>query len=257
MHLILVAGGPSNSTRFGGGANKVFTEVRGRTLLGWALRSFMEGCRVSKVAVAITANDFPQAAAIAVEEGLPKGDFLLVESRESRMASIASALSALAPAGEALVAIHDSARPFPAACDIRRCIDMVLSGSDAAVLCEPFTDSIARIDGGRIVEGIPRTGMVRITTPLVSRAEKILAAREKWAGEHGESGKFPDGLEDSVLMAWAGFVVQSIPASSPNPKITYPSDLSLVDALVSGCSSITRKRQGVADDPEIQNHQDR
>lgn len=236
MHLILVAGGPTNSTRFGGGCNKVFVEVKGLTLLGWALRSFVTACPVSRVAIAIDGKDFERAAAVAMAQGVTGENLVLVKSLDSRMASVGSAIERLAPAGRDLLAVHDSARPFPAAADIQRCLEAVDPEApefDAAVLCETATDSMARTAGGLLVEGIPRTGLVRITTPVVAEAEKILAAREKWASARQGEPLFPDGLEDSVLMARAGYSVHPVLASSANPKITFSSDVELALALAS------------------------
>ena len=91
----------------------------------------------------------------------------------TRQESVALALAALPDGPRAVVLIHDAVRPVPAGrARCREALAALDAGGawDGAVLGEPSTDTLKRVDGtGRILGTEPREGIFRAQTPQVAR----------------------------------------------------------------------------------------
>jgi 2-C-methyl-D-erythritol 4-phosphate cytidylyltransferase len=142
----------------------------------------------------------------------------VVVGGETRQDSVAVALAALPDAPEAAVLIHDGVRPFPPAGPILQAL-AALATVDGAVLAEPSTDTLKRVDAeGLIVATEPRERIFRAQTPQVARLGRWRAAFA-WARERGFQA-----TDDVALLEALGARVRVIPAPASNAKLTTPED---------------------------------
>jgi 2-C-methyl-D-erythritol 4-phosphate cytidylyltransferase len=139
---------------------------------------------------------------------------------ETRQESVANAL-ALLPLDDpdAIVMIHDAARPFPPAGPILEAI-RCLDAFDCAILAETSTDTLKRVDKDLMVLGTePRDSIYRAQTPQMARLAVLLGAVE-WA----KANAFAATDDASVLEAM-GRSVRMVPSPPSNLKLTVPEDL--------------------------------
>ena len=131
---------------------------------------------------------------------------------------MAAALAALPDEPEAAVLIHDGVRPFPPVDPIHAALH-ALERWDGAVLAEPCTDTLKRVDAHlRVVATEPREQFYRAQTPQVARLQTwrdafAAAAREGFVG-----------TDDVALLERLGLKVKVIPTTSANLKVTTPED---------------------------------
>jgi 2-C-methyl-D-erythritol 4-phosphate cytidylyltransferase len=134
-------------------------------------------------------------------------------------------LQAVSAAAE-IVVIQDGARPCTTEDLIRRSIQAA-ANHGAAVVAQRVTDTIKEsLDGTSITRTVDRSRLWSVQTPQTFRVETIRAAlqavREK-------------GLQitdDTAACELIGLPVLLVEALTPNPKVTSPSDLPLIELLL-------------------------
>ena len=240
-----VGGGRTGGARFGGGNLKkeyrlsssaygsgdTAKDMDGTplTVLGMAVKAFLECARVGRIVISVPpSGDTGEAAARAA---LPRRFFdppfesriLFAPGGASRRASVHGALALLAPDAPAQVLIHDGARPWVDRELIDRTIDAVLVHR-AVVPVQPLVETPKEIDReGRIVRHLRRSSVVAAQTPQGFSFPDILRAHEK-----AEEKEIREGIEyTDDAEVWAAFVgmVFTVPGSPGNKKITFPEDI--------------------------------
>ena len=147
--------------------------------------------------------------------GLP---LWVVEGGETRQDSVTAALEALPVAPDAPVMIHDGVRPFPPAGPIREAL-CALSAFDGALLGEPSTDTLKRVDGeGLILRTEARETIFRAQTPQIA----LLSTWRRAFGQALRSGLV--GTDDVSLLEAMGLRVKLVVAPPSNMKVTTPED---------------------------------
>jgi len=116
-----------------------------------------------------------------------------------------------------IVVVHDGARPMASIALFESVIEAVLAGADAAIPGLPVTDTIKRVDQGRVVETVERDELVAVQTPQAFRAEMLRDAHED----------DPHATDDAALVEDMGGLVVIVPGDPRNLKITAPGDLDL------------------------------
>ncbi|MDH5616134.1 MAG: 2-C-methyl-D-erythritol 4-phosphate cytidylyltransferase [Acidimicrobiia bacterium] len=196
---IVVAAG--RGSRFGGPKHEV--ELLGRPLWDWARRSLLEG-GVSEVVVVGS-----------VPGGVPGG--------ERRRDSVAAGLAVIPEAVSAIV-IHDAARPLAGSCLVSRVLERLAVGDVAGVVPGiPVRDTLKQVEGGRVVATIDRAPLISVQTPQAFLAN---ALRKAHAADHGEAS------DDAMLLERVGELVAWVEGDPANLKVTYPDDLSVLEAMV-------------------------
>ncbi|MGB1841005.1 MAG: 2-C-methyl-D-erythritol 4-phosphate cytidylyltransferase [Longimicrobiales bacterium] len=155
-----------------GGARKPLLQLAGEPILVHALRPFLADPRVTRIAVAMTADDVK-----ALPDWLTGVDHrvVVVEGGDTRGVSVARAIAAL-PDDVSVIAVHDAARPLVTRRVIAQCIDLAHSGF-GAVAGSPAIDTIKRVDGRAFVTGTPdRSTLWQAHTPQVFPADELRAA---------------------------------------------------------------------------------
>ena len=202
-----------------GGVRKPFIELRGRSILDWALAPFLERPDLVEVVVALGAppdRDLPALRDTRVR---------VASGGSNRFESVANAFDRLESAAE-VIAVHDAARPFPPPAAIDACLRLAAAGVGAAAGI-PAVDTV-KFTGARdvIVETPPRESLWYAQTPQAFPRD--LFAR---AVAHCRTG---DGTptDDASMVERLGAEVRMVRASAANLKITARQDLAVAEALI-------------------------
>lgn len=136
-----------------------------------------------------------------------------------RQDSVRAGLEGFADERPSAVLIHDAARPFVDRDLIARVIAR-LEGHDGALPCLPVTDTLKRVEGGRVSATVERDDLWRAQTPQGFRFDAILAAHR--AAAQDASRVFTD---DAGIAEWFGLDVAIVEGSEGNKKLTTAADL--------------------------------
>ncbi|MBT8044331.1 MAG: 2-C-methyl-D-erythritol 4-phosphate cytidylyltransferase, partial [Verrucomicrobiae bacterium] len=149
-----------------------------------------------------------------------------VDGGDDRHDSVHAGLELLAE-GTDFVAVHDGARPLISCEQITRVFEAARQHS-AATSARPITETVKRADSeGRVTESVSRESLWLMETPQIFQANLLLDAY----GEVQLQGK---RVTDEVsAMELIGHPTYLIDNPGPNPKITYPQDISLAEKLIS------------------------
>lgn len=215
---IIVAAGSSRRMGF----NKLLAPLSGVPVIRRTLGQFQNCAAVAEIIV--VAGDEVAEAIAEWRESLPKLKVVIPGGAERHL-SVWAGLQACAAESE-IVAVHDGARPLIEPAQISRCIEA--ARTRLAVACaRPMTETIKRTDAeGRITESIDRTHVWVMETPQVF--DKALLIRSYEA-------VINDGalVTDEVsAIQHAGGQVTVVENTSPNPKITFPADLTLAERFL-------------------------
>lgn len=205
------------------GRRKQLAELLGRPLVAWSVATFASMEEVAAIVVACEADERERMAELL--KPIAAGKLAaVVPGGQTRQASVARGLAAV-PAECEGIFVHDGARPLVSAADVRATLQAVRAGR-AAVLASPVVDTIKRVDErGRIIETLPRSELWAASTPQAFVAGDLRAAHE--AAAH-------DGVvqtDDVALAERIGIEAVVVAAQSPNPKVTHPTDLDVVERL--------------------------
>ena len=91
-------------------------------------------------------------------------------------------------------------------------------------------DTVKRVSGDRVLETVPRDGLVLVQTPQAFRFGPLLEAHQR---AETEAEEFTD---DAALLEWAGGAIRTVPGERDNLKITTEGDLERARAIVRGRS---------------------
>lgn len=217
---IIVAAGSSRRMGF----NKLTADLLGKPVLRWTLEAFDACPEVHDLLVVVG-----DATRILVQSWVDAGAFskpvILSEGGAERYLSVHEGLLKL-PSETDLVAVHDGARPLITVEQITRCLEK--ARECGAVACaRPVTETLKRVnEKGMIVGSVEREHTWIMETPQVFDRSLLCSAYERVVQE---------GLQvtDEVsAVQHQGAEVFLLENPSPNPKITYPSDLELAARLL-------------------------
>lgn len=218
VHALVPAAG--RGERFGGSTLKQFQPLRGRSLLAWTVRRLLDaGC--ASIVVAL-----PEEALAAGHGLAPDPRLRLVAGAATRQASVAEALSASPAAPHELVAVHDGARAALAHSDFAATLAAAAAG-DGAVLGRTPTDTIKEVGDGRVLGTLDRSRLFRAETPQIFRRELLERALEA-----ARRDRFQGTDEAALVERLGGARILVVEARRPNPKVTYPEDLALVERIL-------------------------
>lgn len=221
--VVLPAAG--RGTRFGGDVPKQYLRAAGKTLIEHALDALLVHPRVAGAVVALAADDnlWPGWTTRA---GKP---LLRCTGGQQRADSVLAALQALPGPVEsdALVLVHDAARPNLHADDLDRLIEAAEICSDGAILAAPVRDTLKRADSAcRIAATEPREHLWRALTPQAFGRGRLTAALEA-ARAAGVSV-----TDEAMAMERAGGHPRLVEGREDNLKVTTPADLALAEYLL-------------------------
>ena len=189
---VLTAAG--SGSRLGCELPKALVSLSGRPLVWWAARGLRAGGvgMIVVTAPASSIEDF-RAALAGIEDVL-----VVAGSDRSRQASVALGLAALGHRdADAVVLVHDAARPLTPPEVSARVIDTVRGGAGAVIPVLPVTDTLKTVDASGLVTGTPRRA----------------------------------ATDDAGLVEAVGGSVQTVAGDERSLKVTRPLDLALAQLL--------------------------
>lgn len=213
-------------TRFGGGIPKQYLEVAGKPLIAHALDTLLAHPRVVGAMIALAADDTRWPGWTRRHD---KPVLQCVGGGE-RADSVLAALRALPMdvAHDALVLVHDAARPNLCRDDLDRLIAAAEAGPCGAILAAPVRDTLKRADSDqRIASTEPREGLWRALTPQAFRKDALIAAllQARAAGVAV--------TDEAMAMERAGARPRLVEGREDNLKVTTPADLAVAGYLLS------------------------
>lgn len=211
--------------RFGGGLPKQYLSAAGKPLIAHALDALLAHPGVDGAVVALAADD-PHWPGWATRHGKP---VIACVGGLERADSVLAALRAL-PEGvaeDALLLVHDAARPNLRAGDIDRLIDAAAASADGAILAAPVRDTLKRADAdARIDATEPRERLWRALTPQAFRRDLLRRALEA-AQAAGVAV-----TDEAMAVERMGLHPALVEGREDNLKVTTPADLALVEFLL-------------------------
>jgi 2-C-methyl-D-erythritol 4-phosphate cytidylyltransferase len=205
-------------TRYHEEGPKALVLLAGKPLLLHALERLHASGRVAEAVVAMTPTYEDAFKAALASAPLP---WRLVEGGVTRRESVERALVASGAPNDALILVHDAARPLVDPVEAAAVVDAAAE-LGAAIAGHAMVETVKRTKNGKVVETVPRRDLVSITTPQVFRAGLLRKAIAKSPGA--------DVTDDSELVERTGASVSVVLTSRWNLKITYPEDLAWAEA---------------------------
>lgn len=214
---IIVAAGAG--TRMGAALPKALMPVAGRPLLAWSLDVFASTPAIDDVVVVGPPDALAEIAAVAA------GRARVVAGGATRAHSVANGLAALATVATHVL-VHDAARPLVTG----RLLDLLierLATVDAVIAAGPVADTLKRVDGSGAIAGtVDRADLWGAQTP---QAFSVAALRAAYAAL-GEA--IATATDCAAVMEAAGQAVHVLEWGEPNPKVTRPGDVALIESLL-------------------------
>jgi 2-C-methyl-D-erythritol 4-phosphate cytidylyltransferase len=243
---ILLAAG--SGARLGAGEPKAFVPLAGRPLLYWSLRVFAHHADVTDILLVLPPQlDAARTAQLRAALAEPLGESAskiraAIPGAARRQDSAYLALCAareLGAADDALVLVHDAARPGVPEALVTEIVARLRAARGAGALeaqplgvipVLPVDETLKAIDETRAVKRtIPRTGLVLAQTPQGFTLGPLLAAHAQ-----ARAAAFA-ASDDAMLYEWKGWRVEAIPGSPANIKVTYREDLAPLARRVTEC----------------------
>lgn len=213
--------GAGSGTRLGLGS-KALVELRGRTLLARVVEVFLAVPEVEEIVVVAPASALERASAEVLRLE-PLKPVAVCAGGETRQQSVRAGLARLEGCSHVLV--HDAARPLVSRDLVSRVLRAALeSGAAIPGLAPP--DALKRVEQGRLVESLDRSGVVLAQTPQGFAYQLLLRAHF----EAADAGLVGD--DDAQLVTATGHPVVVVPGEAVNLKLTTAADLRLLEALV-------------------------
>ncbi|WP_157071093.1 IspD/TarI family cytidylyltransferase [Alicyclobacillus acidiphilus] len=216
---IVVAAGQGRRMGF----KKQFLNLAGKSM--WLRSTEAMLCSgVSHVIVVASEEDWPRMESeISTLDNparvrLTRGGATRHDSVVAGMQVVRGLLEAMAlPPSEALVAVHDAARPFVSIADVDQVFEQA-AVHGGALLGRYSRDTVKWVQDDRVDRTIPRERVFLAETPQVVRGDFIEQAY--FAQEVSDSP-----TDDSAILESLGVKVACVESTGYNGKVTTPSDL--------------------------------
>lgn len=219
--LIVAAG---KGTRMGANVDKLWLEIAGRPVIAHTWTQFNAAAAIDEIILVVRDGLQTQFRELAKKFNFQK-PFRLIAGGLERQDSVWNGLEAVSPQTE-IVAIQDAARP----CTTSELIAATVAAAGetgAAVAAQPVTDTIKEsVDGAVISRTVDRSKLWAVQTPQTFRVDVIRRAISK-AREQGLIL-----TDDTAACELIGQPVRLVKSVSPNPKVTVPADLPLIESLL-------------------------
>ncbi len=224
MSWVIVPAAGSGA-RFGSGLPKQYRQLAGRPLIVQTLERLLAHPAIDGAMVALAADDAHWPAL-----GLDFDKALLTcTGGENRADSVLAALHALpaSVAHDALVLVHDAARPCVRHSDLDRLIDAAEGDPVGALLALPSRDTLKRADThARVRATVPREQLWRAQTPQAFRRSALTHALEQTRA----NGALV--TDEASAMEWLDLLPLLVEGHEDNIKVTVAADLVLAECIL-------------------------
>jgi len=206
------------------GSDKLWLEIAGLPVIAHTWKRFNESQCIGEIILVVREGMQTNFAELAAKFHFQK-PFRIVAGGAERQDSVCNGLEALGSETD-IVAIQDAARP----CTSEALIEATIAAAretGAAVAAQAVTDTIKETaDGKTISRTLDRAKLWSVQTPQTFRVEII---RRALAAVRERGLIFTD---DTAACELIGQPVRLVAGTTPNPKITVPGDLPLIEALL-------------------------
>jgi 2-C-methyl-D-erythritol 4-phosphate cytidylyltransferase / 2-C-methyl-D-erythritol 2,4-cyclodiphosphate synthase len=227
---VIVAAG--SSQRAGPGEAKQWRGLGGRPVARWSAEALLAAGARELVVVIGEGQEGVASAAFAGLVG-----WRLVRGGATRSQSVRAGLAALEASDDALVLVHDAARPLLRPSHVARLLE-TLKSRPAAILALPLADTLKHDDGtGRIDATPSRSGLWRAQTPQGFRLGALRAAFAAWPDDE-------EPTDEAMVIERHGGKVALAPGDPALMKLTYPEDFAMAEQLALGARAL-RVGQGL------------
>ncbi|MBQ7035047.1 MAG: 2-C-methyl-D-erythritol 4-phosphate cytidylyltransferase [Clostridia bacterium] len=203
--------------------DKLLLELAGKPVAAHAIDAYDRVDEIGLIVIVTRPELVPAYQGFKEKYSLNK-EILVTVGGETRMDSVLNGVRAV-PAEYDYVAIGDGARPLIRTEDIARTI-LAAQEKGAAALGVHLTDTVKEVDGGEIVQTLPRERLVGIQTPQVFGREEYLEIARK-AAQSGNA--FTD---DASIYEFYGKPVAFVEGHRDNLKITAPEDIAVMRVMM-------------------------
>jgi 2-C-methyl-D-erythritol 4-phosphate cytidylyltransferase len=217
---VVVAAG--RGTRFG--RPKQLIELGGKPMLAWSIEVFASMPEISDIVI-VTEREFIEDVQDVALALVRSASLVVVAGGGDRQASAANGIAAL-PVHCAGIFVHDGARPFVRATDVRAGMRAVRPGV-AALLAAPVIDTIKVVDDRlKVTRTLDRATLWSAQTPQFATARDMREAHAN-AVRHD----WPRATDDAALLERNGNDVIVVEAPVENIKVTHPGDIVRAESI--------------------------
>lgn len=218
---IIVAAG--SGSRFGTEKPKQFAELLGKPLIIHTLERFEACPAVDEIVLVLSEEGCAEFQISDLKFQIPKLKTTVIGGA-TRAESVKNGLDSLEAANDAIVAVHDGARPLVTSGEIAAVIAKAAE-TGAACLVTPVNDTIKTIRGGEIAGTLDRDKLRRALTPQAFKVEVLRRAFE--LGDVSEAV-----TDECYLVEKLGHPIAIVEGSARNIKVTTREDLIFVEAIL-------------------------
>lgn len=212
---VLVAAG--RGERLGGDRPKAFAKLGDRPLLAESLERLDASDWIDSIVI-VAPPGWEEPSILVSEEIAAAKVVSAVPGGETRAESVRAGVREVREEATVVV-VHDAARPLVSDDVVGRVLTALNEGWDGAVPALPVADTIKRVEGGRVVETLPRDRLAAAQTPQAFVASVLRDA---------VSGDLSGATDCSALVEARGGRVTTVPGDPRLLKITSAEDLELV-----------------------------
>jgi 2-C-methyl-D-erythritol 4-phosphate cytidylyltransferase / 2-C-methyl-D-erythritol 2,4-cyclodiphosphate synthase len=219
---VLVAAGQSRRM----GADKLWIDLWGRPVWRWSLDQLLAVPMLARVCVVVPAASLERFRAALPEAVSDR--CLLTAGGETRADSVRAGLGTLTDAGvarDALVLVHDAARPAASSKLIEEVV-VAAQAAGAAIPVLSVADTLKAVRDGFVESTVGRDDIGTAQTPQAASLGILTAASEAARSRH------LDPTDEASALAALGVPVQAVPGDPANRKLTEPGDLPILRSVL-------------------------
>ncbi len=211
------------SRRLGQGRNKPFETLGNRPLLVWALETLENMPEISEIIPVLKEADLHAGRELFEHYQITKVNRIARGGKE-RQDSVFAGLRCINDM-DAVVLVHDGARPFLDPETVRRALK-ALQGCDGVVIGMPPKDTIKEVRGDLARKTLARDALIAVQTPQIFFCRPLVDAYKKAMRESFYA------TDDAALVERNGGSIRVVRGEYTNIKITTPEDLVIAEAFL-------------------------
>jgi len=225
QHIAVILAGGTGS-RLGMNVPKAFVPLLGRSLIWHAVSGLVAASSPVRVIVAVPAGSI-EAAQTALDGIVPQPE--IVVGGPTRMSSLAKSVDACGVVEDAIVFVHDAARPvvsLDVASALLSCMDDPAVDAAIPVTMPTQTAKWLAPEGQEVVLTLERGRVALAETPQVIRLSRLCEGLVEAARCGFEA---PD---EASLIERIGGRVRVVDGGRGNLKVTWPEDVQAAETLM-------------------------
>ena len=219
FHLIIPAAGAGS--RMGDVLPKQYLRLAGKPMIAHTIQVFLNHPRIASIHLALNpADEFWRSLTLESASKLK----LHYTGGESRAATVLNTLNAIDVAADDWVLVHDAARPGLTHQMLDRLLSELEHDPVGGLLALPLADTLKQSDAfNHVAKTIPRAQLWQAQTPQMFRYGLLKQALTSYNGQSTDEAEAVEAL---------GLQPKLVQGELRNLKVTYPQDLTLLEALL-------------------------